>query len=696
MRIYEFARLKGIPSKQILDICHRLGWKLKKSFSGLSPEEQNQIETYLNQEKSKNQKEAGTATTTLTEEKRPRKHSPVKEKVQTSPAQETTGVRTLSAEEKTVTAQKEELIAKKIPLKKIEITGTESVGQLAAKFNLKPAALLARFLQWNIPLTSINDRPGIENVRAVAEKMGMEVTVQEAVEPVSKKVVAYKPRAPVVTIMGHVDHGKTTILDAIRKSRLAQREFGQITQKIGAYRVNLPQGSIVFLDTPGHEAFTAMRARGARVTDLVVLVVAADEGVKPQTVEAINHAKSANVPIIVAVNKIDKPNANVQQVRKQLAEYGLVPDNWGGDTVFVNLSALTGEGLNELLDMILLVGEMLELKADPACPGEGIVIESQLDHARGPVLSVLIQNGTVRVGESFVAGPAYGRIRALIDDTNNRLSEAEPSTPVEILGASQIVSPGTKFAVVASEKEARELAEKNAVKSSSPPVAGRRITVEELYQQTQQSTKKELKIVLKADCLGSVEAIRTMLEKQKSDLVQPTFLHCAAGPITEGDILLAAASKGMVIGFNVPFGERSSGLAKQEGVEVKIYRLIYDLAEDIKNLLEGLLEPEKKEVLVGQALVKKVFQLSKGKVVAGCLVVDGKVQLGSRTKVIREGKIIHEGTLITLKRFKETVKEVGTNTECGMEIAGFKEFKEGDIIQSVRIEQVVRPPEKNT
>ncbi|MCM8769954.1 MAG: translation initiation factor IF-2 [Candidatus Omnitrophica bacterium] len=683
MRIYEYARLMKVSTKEILELCRQLGWKNKKSVSSLNEDECSALNKRLQPTENKPRQQPA---------RPPKEPEPQKDKTnqpglsstkfESQPAPPINSA-VSSPEFRSVTIEK--------PKKKIQISGNETVAELAAKIGAKPGFLLAKFIQANL-MVNVNQRPGIESIKQVLDSLGMEIETQATAQPSAPQLlsVELKPRAPVVTIMGHVDHGKTTILDSIRKSRLAQKEFGQITQKIGAYRVELPAGAIVFLDTPGHEAFTAMRARGATATDLVVLVVAADEGVKPQTVEAINHARSAKVPIIVAVNKIDRPNANPDRVRQQLAEHGLVPDSWGGETVFVNVSAVTGEGMKDLLDMILLVAEMLELKANPDKPGEGVVIESRVDRTRGPVLSVLVQDGTIRVGDSLVAGGAYGRIRALFDDWNRRISEAGPSTPVEVLGSSEIAPPGTKFQVVANDKLDREIAEKNRLVATIQPTQSRRLTLEDLYQQTKEGKAKELKLILKADCLGSVEAIRSMLEKQKNDNVSLSFIHSGTGPITENDILLAAASNGVVIGFNVSYGEKSEEIAKKQKVEVKIYRLIYDLLDDIKRAMEGLLEPEILEVLSGQALVKKVFTLSNNKVVAGCLVVDGKMIAGSKAKVIHDGKVIHEGTLSSLKRFKDSVKEVAANTECGIEIADFKGFTVGDIIQSVLVEKISR------
>ena len=505
--------------------------------------------------------------------------------------------------------------------------------------------------------------------------------------PEKKEESKFVPRAPVVTIMGHVDHGKTTILDKIRNSRIAEKEVGQITQKIGAYKVNLPEGSIVFLDTPGHEAFTAMRAMGAKVTDIVVLVVAADEGVKPQTIEALNHARSANVPIIVAINKIDKPNANPEKVKQQLSEYGLIPEEWGGDTIYVNVSGLTGEGIKELLEMILLLGEIKELKANINCKAEGTVIESYIDKFRGPVITIIVENGILKVGDPFVVGNTYGKVRAMIDDWGRKLNEAEPSTPVEILGAHDIATPGAKFRVVNSEKEAKEIVEKMEIEKSGKFLPVKRLSLQDLYKEIKKGEIKELNIVLKTDFYNSIDAIKNIISKIPQNEIKIDIIHSGTGPISESDVLLASASNGIILGFKVPVEPKAKELAKRENVEIRTYEIIYDIADDLIKAIEGMLEPEIKEEILGQALVKKIFKLSKN-VVAGCLVVNGKVVKNSKARIIREGKVIFEGVLSSLKRFKENVNEVSYNNECGIGIENFNDFKEGDIIQSYSLVEV--------
>ncbi|MCM8760431.1 MAG: translation initiation factor IF-2, partial [Candidatus Omnitrophica bacterium] len=508
--------------------------------------------------------------------------------------------------------------------KKVTLEGTENIKQLAEKLKTPANEIIKYFLTRGM-MFNINQCPGKENIKNLCEYLGLEAEfyVPSAEEkPVEIEERVLVPRAPVVTIMGHVDHGKTTILDTIRKSRIAEKEYGQITQKIGAYKLNTPKGSIVFLDTPGHEAFTAMRARGARITDIVILVVAADEGIKPQTIEAINHAKSANVPIIVAINKIDKPNINLDKVRKQLAEHKLTPEEWGGDTIFVNVSGLTGQGITELIEMIILLGEMLELKASPEGNAEGVVIESYIDKAKGPIINILIKNGTLKTGDHFVTGNVKGKVRAIIDDWGRRLETAGPSTPVEILGGEGVATPGDIFKVVESEKVAREIIDGRNKKITGKEAIMRKITLENLYTEIQKGELKELKLILKTDYVGTIEAIKNIIEKIPTKEVKIDIIHTETGAISESDILLASASNAIVLGFNVPVLQKADELAQSEGVEVRTYRIIYELADDIRKAVEGMLEPEEKEVLSGQALVKKVFHLSDNTSVAGCLVVN--------------------------------------------------------------------------
>ena len=498
-------------------------------------------------------------------------------------------------------------------------------------------------------------------------------------------------RPPIVTIMGHVDHGKTSLLDAIRHAKVTASEAGGITQHIGAYTVSLNGEKITFLDTPGHEAFTAMRARGAQVTDIVILVVAADDGIMPQTKEAINHCKAADVPMIVAINKIDRPGANVDRVKQELTEHGLVSEDWGGDTICVPVSAKTGENLESLLEMVLLTAEMQELKADPNRKAKGTVIEAKLDKGRGAVASLLIQNGTLNVGDSILVGSTYGRIRAMFDDRGKKIKSAGPSIPVEILGLSEVPAAGDRFIVCKDEKTARNMADlrKQKIKADSHQ-ASNRVSLEDLYSQIQEGKVKELAIVVKADVQGSVEAIRQSLEKLSTDDVKVRVIHGAVGAITETDVTLAAASNALVIGFNVRPDGNATVQAEKENIEIKTYRIIYDAIEDVKSAMIGMLEPEYKEVVNGKAEVRMTYKISNVGTIAGCYVTDGKIVRNSEIRVIRDGIVIFESTLASLKRFKDDAKEVAKGYECGLSIEKFNDLKEGDIIESFAMEAIKR------
>ena len=500
-----------------------------------------------------------------------------------------------------------------------------------------------------------------------------------------------KERPPVVTIMGHVDHGKTTLLDTIRHTNVTAAEAGGITQHIGAYQVEASGKKITFLDTPGHAAFTTMRARGAQVTDITVLVVAADDGVMPQTIEAINHAKAADVPIIVAVNKIDKPEANPDRVKQQLTEHGLVPEEWGGETIYVPVSALKGEGIDELLEMILLVAEVQELKANPDKRARGVVIEAELDKNRGPVATVLVQNGTLRVGDALVAGNYFGKVRAMINDRGRRVKEATPSTPVEILGLSDVPNAGDPFMVFEDEKQAREIADIRAERQRQKELKVQtRITLDDLYKQIQEGDVKELNIIIKADVQGSAEALRGGLEKIDVEGVKVKIIHSGVGAITESDIILASASNAIVIGFNVRPEPNARAMAEQEKVDLRLHRVIYDVIEEIESAMKGMLDPEYEEKVVGTAEVRQTFKVSKVGTIAGCYVTNGKVVRDGKARLIRDGVVIHEGEVDTLRRFKDDVREVAQGYECGMTLKNFNDIKEGDIIEIYVVEEVER------
>ena len=530
-----------------------------------------------------------------------------------------------------------------------------------------------------------------EKYEVLVEKKEAETELEEFEEEVDVVEENLVKRPPIVTIMGHVDHGKTSLLDAIRHAKVTASEAGGITQHIGAYTVSLNGEKITFLDTPGHEAFTAMRARGAQVTDIVILVVAADDGIMPQTKEAINHCKAADVPMIVAINKIDRPGANVDRVKQELTEHGLVSEDWGGDTICVPVSAKTGENLESLLEMVLLTAEMQELQADPNRKAKGTVIEAKLDKGRGAIASLLIQNGTLNVGDSILVGSTYGRIRAMFDDRGKKIKSAGPSIPVEILGLSEVPAAGDRFIVCKDEKTARNMADlrKQKIKADSHQ-ASNRVSLEDLYSQIQEGKVKELAIVVKADVQGSVEAIRQSLEKLSTDEVKVRVIHGAVGAITETDVTLAAASNALIIGFNVRPDGNATAQSEKESIEIKTYRIIYDAIEDVKSAMIGMLEPEYKEVVNGKAEVRMTYKISNVGTIAGCYVIDGKIVRNSEVRVIRDGIVIFESTLASLKRFKDDAKEVAKGYECGLSIEKFNDLKEGDIIESFTMEAIKR------
>ncbi|MBC5640562.1 MULTISPECIES: translation initiation factor IF-2 [Clostridia] len=579
----------------------------------------------------------------------------------------------------------------------VEIGDTITVKELCEKLG-KPTADVIKNLIFLGVMAGVNQEIDFataeklcEKYEVIAERKEEETELEAFEEDTDVVEENLEKRPPIVTIMGHVDHGKTSLLDAIRKAKVTDTEAGGITQHIGAYTVTLNGEKITFLDTPGHEAFTAMRARGAQVTDIVILVVAADDGIMPQTKEAISHCKAANVPMIVAINKIDRPGANVDRVKQELTEHGLVAEDWGGDTICVPVSAKTGENLDSLLEMILLTAEMQELTADPNRKSKGTVIEAKLDKGRGAVASLLIQNGTLHVGDSILVGSTYGRIRAMFDDMGKKIKSAGPSIPVEVLGLSEVPAAGDRFVVVKDEKTARNMAEirKDKIKTESHQ-ASHRVSLEDLYSQIQEGKVKELSIIVKADVQGSVEAIRQSLEKLSTDDVKVRVIHGAVGAITETDITLAAASNALMIGFNVRPDSNAVAMAEKDGVDIKTYRIIYDAIEDVKSAMIGMLDPEYKEVINGKAEVRMTYKISNVGTIAGCYVTDGKIVRNSEVRVIRDGIVIFESVLASLKRFKDDAKEVNKGYECGLSVERFNDLKEGDIIESFTMEAVKR------
>lgn len=578
----------------------------------------------------------------------------------------------------------------------VEIEETITVKEFSEKI-AKPTTEVIKQLIFMGVMAAINQEIDFSTAEKLGEKF--DVTVVKKEEGMDKGVaeqeedededINLEKRPPVVTVMGHVDHGKTSLLDAVRKSKVTATEAGGITQHIGAYTVTINGEKITFLDTPGHEAFTAMRARGAQITDIVILVVAADDGIMPQTAEAINHCKAAKVPIVVAINKIDRPGANVDKVKQELTEYELVPEDWGGDTICIPVSAHTKEGIDTLLEMVLLTAEMQELRANSNRNGKGTVVEAKLDKGRGAVATLLIQNGTLSVGDSIIVGSTYGRIRAMFDDKGNKIKSAGPSIPVEILGLSQVPAAGDRFHQVKDEKTARDIAEKRKQKIREEYLQStHKVSLEDLYNQIKEGKVKELNIIVKADVQGSIEALKQSLQKLSNEEVKVRVIHGAVGAITETDVTLASASNAIIIGFNVRPDSNAQAAAEKESVDVKTYRVIYNAIEDIKAAMVGMLEPDYKEVILGKAEIRQIYKISNIGTIAGCYVQEGKMVRNCKVRIIRDGIVIFESELASLKRFKDDVKEAAEGYECGLSIEKFNDIKEGDIVEAYDIEEI--------
>lgn len=579
----------------------------------------------------------------------------------------------------------------------VKIPESITVKELAEALKKTSSEVIKKLMGMGLMVT-VNEEIDFDTAAIIADEFGMEVEKEVVV---SEEDILFdesqddeedlEPRPPVVVVMGHVDHGKTSLLDAIKETNVIDTEAGGITQHIGAYMVDVNGRKITFLDTPGHEAFTAMRARGAQVTDIAILVVAADDGVMPQTVEAINHAKAANVNIIVAVNKIDKPGANPDKVKQELTEHGLVPEEWGGDIICVNVSALKKQNIEELLEMVLLSADMLELKASPRKQAKGTVIEAKLDKGRGAVATLLVQRGTLRVGDFIIAGGAVGRIRAMVDDKGNNIKEAGPSTPVEIIGLSEVPEAGETFYQVEDEKLAKQLAEKRKERQREEQLkASSRVSLDDLFNQIKEGQVKDLNIIVKADVQGSVEAVKQSLEKLSNEEVRVRIIHGGVGTVTESDVKLAEVSNAIIIGFNVRPSANVKEAAENANVDIRLYRVIYDAIEDIQNAMKGMLEPTYKEVILGHAEVRQIFKVSGIGTIGGCYVTDGKIVRNSEVRIVRDGVVVHEGKLASLKRFKDDVKEVAQGFECGLSIEKFNDIKEGDVVESYIMEEVER------
>lgn len=703
VRVYELAKELGIASKKLIEVMESMDIKVNNHMSTLTDDEAEKVMSILTGKTGDRQpdkedaevKKDGAAkkpeekAEAKTEEKPGKKAEAKKEDTGEEKAAPSRKARKAIQEEKRAAAIK----AQK---PKIRLEGQVTVAELAGHFDLPATQLITELMDMGV-MASLNQPLTPESVELLADEHGFEIDYIE--DPVEEELLAVCEdeggseilRKPVVTVLGHVDHGKTSLLDSIRSAKVTDGEFGGITQHIGAYQVDVNDKQIVFLDTPGHEAFTAMRARGAQVTDIAVLVVAADDGVMPQTIEAINHVKAAQVPIMVAVNKIDKPEANPDRVKQQLSEHGLISEEWGGDTIFVNVSAITGDGIEELLEMILLLAEVGELKACPERTARGTVVEAKLDRGRGPVATVLVQDGTLSVGESLICGSIAGKIRAMNNDRGERIKSAGPSTPVEILGLNDVPLAGDSFQVVGDDKVARQVAEKRAAKLKEASRRVQRVTLDDLFKQIQEGEVKDLNLILKADVQGSLEAVQDALNKLSLEEVQIKIIHTGVGAINESDIMLASASNAIVIGFNVRPDANARRLAEQDQVDIRLYRVIYEAIEDIKNAVTGLLKPIMKEVILGQAEVREVFKVSRLGNIAGSYVIEGKITRNAMIRVIRDGTVVHDkGKIDSLKRFKDDVKEVLTGYECGILLENFNDLNEGDIIEAYTMEQVKR------
>lgn len=726
-RVYTIAEELGIPSKELIAKLEELDIKVSSHMSTLTIEEADIIIEMLREEgkpkvkhkEDKPRDEKHNAEEKInTKQDNNNKELPKKEKIESQ--EEETQEQEIEEEyqdkknkknkhkNKQTTSQKQQ-IKKQEPQEVnkekntenedsgiIQLDNTVVVGEFANLINVPATQVIMSLMKMGI-MANINQNIKFETAEKIAYEHDVLVELKPQEEETEDIIIEndqeedLSPRPPIVTVMGHVDHGKTSLLDAIRNTKVTDKEAGGITQHIGASEVYVNGKKVVFLDTPGHEAFTQMRLRGAQVTDIAILVVAADDGIMPQTVEAISHARAANIPIIVAINKIDKPAANIERVRQELSNNGLLVEAWGGTIVDVPVSAKKGENIDKLLEMILLVAEMEELKANPNRPAVGTVIESNLDKGRGAVATVIVSNGTLKVGDPVIAGTAYGKIRALFNDKGQRVKKATPSTPVEILGLNEVPLAGDQFVVMPSEKAARAIGEKRREKQRDEQMkASSKITLEDLFDKMQEGEVKELNMVLKADVQGSVEAIRQSVEKISNEEVQLKVIHCGVGAITDSDIMLASASNAIVIGFNVRPAQSAVAMAERERVDLRTYRIIYELIEDIEKAMKGMLEPEYKEVVIGQAQVRELFKVSGLGTIAGSYVTDGKVSRNAKARLVRNGIVIYDGAIASVRRFKDDVKEVNRGYECGLMLENFNDIKEEDIIEIYEMQEIER------
>ncbi len=685
IRVYELAKQYGISSKEFVEELRGYSVPIKNHMSTLD------LETVELVERERSATKTPSVESPEAKVELPSTKKKTKKVAAVSTIDETQVIEVKTEVPQEDAAISEEKAATTVP----QIQEGVTVGLLASELGFKGTEMIMRLMKLGI-MASINQRLDYETLQAISDQFGFEaarrLTLEEQIlrdEPDDTKNL--RSRSPVITIMGHVDHGKTSLLDAIRQSNVMDTEAGQITQHIGAYHVELESGSVVFLDTPGHAAFTAMRARGAQVTDIVVLVVAVDDGVMPQTVEALNHAKAAGVPILVALNKIDVENARPDYVKRQLAEYDLVPEEWGGQTIFVEISAKERIGIEELLEMLLLEAELLELSANPNKPARGTVAEAKLDKGRGPVATVLVQSGTLHIGDAFVAGRYYGKVRAMIDDRGHRVKKAPPSTPVEVLGFTGVPEAGDQFFAVDSERDSKAVSEFRQAQHRATRMGPQsRVSLDDLFQQIREGDIKELNIIVKGDVQGSVEAVVDSLQRLSTDEVKIKIIHQAVGGITETDILLASASNAIVVGFNVHPTTGALIAKENEDIDVRTYSVIYGLISDVQSAMEGLLEPEVREVVVGRGIVRELFKTPRMGTIAGSYVNWGRIIRNYALRVLRDNRLIYEGKVDSLRHFKEDVTEVQANYECGIGVNAFDDFKLDDVLECYTHERIPR------
>ena len=695
IRVYEYAKEVNKTSKEIVTKLQELNIPVKNHMSVISADTISKLDGVYKPEAKKENNPAPAKKPNNQQSNKQKNNQPSNQRNNQHKSKQKNRMDHSKKPNKQETKQEEKKAAVPSIPEKITYSGSLTVGELAEKLKIETNEIIKKLMFLGVMATK-NETLEDDTIELICSDYNVEVEIEVEVDEADLSIYIeednsekLEERPPVVTIMGHVDHGKTTLLDSIRQSKVTDVEAGGITQHIGAYQVETNDKKITFLDTPGHAAFTSMRSRGAQITDIAILVVAADDGVMPQTVEAINHAKAAEVPIIVAVNKIDKEAANPDRVMQELTEYELIPEDWGGDTIFVPLSALKGEGIDDLLEMILLVAEVEELKANPDRRANGTVIDAQLDKGRGSVTSLLVQNGTLKIGDPIVVGNTFGRVRAMVNDTGQRINSAGPCTPVEITGLNEVPLAGDQFVVFSDEKKARQIGEMREQREIEVKRGDKsRVSLDDLFDQIKQGEIKDINVIIKADVQGSVEALAASLKKIDVEGVKINIIHTGVGAIKESDIILASASNAIVIGYNVRPDANAKKVAESEKVDIRLHRIIYKAIEEMEAAMKGMLDPEYEEKVIGQVEVREIFKVSKIGTIAGSYVTDGKITRDSGIRLIRDGVVIYEGELDTLRRFKDDVKEVAQNYECGITIKNYNDIKEGDVIEAFIMEEI--------